>query len=412
MATAVSDTAAGPRKRFSTSVATEELVGMLAISSGRQRVVVGGIHEQIHARHEQRAADEGARQISLRVADLAREGRDIVPAVIGPQRAEHGGAEAGDAAARARRDALAGTRQSRAAEMRQAPGANTKAPMPTPSTSAILAIVTDERRAAAGRHRRAIDERHGPDRRQSATRVRPLMPAGTPGRAAARCQLSKAPPSATFMNIARPTASAACDPGAKHGEGHPAEQKPDEAAVRAAQIHIVAARLRHHAGDLRIAKRAGQRQKPRGHPHQHDGFRAAHVASHDARLQEHARADHVGHVDRDRRPRPHAPRQLRAAHFCRVAAPHPWLVSAICRPTTRRIFALVFAALVVFMVYRRLRRSFGRQPLRPTRMTVRMGILLYPGGALWRRSRCAAATSCSPTPRACRAGVALALWGA
>ena len=34
MATAVRETAGGPRKRFSTSVATEEICGMLAISSG------------------------------------------------------------------------------------------------------------------------------------------------------------------------------------------------------------------------------------------------------------------------------------------------------------------------------------------------------------------------------------------
>ena len=33
-ATAVKDTAIGPRKRFSTSVATDELAGMSAISSG------------------------------------------------------------------------------------------------------------------------------------------------------------------------------------------------------------------------------------------------------------------------------------------------------------------------------------------------------------------------------------------
>jgi hypothetical protein len=33
-ATAVIDTATGPKKRFNTSVATEELVGTLAISSG------------------------------------------------------------------------------------------------------------------------------------------------------------------------------------------------------------------------------------------------------------------------------------------------------------------------------------------------------------------------------------------
>jgi hypothetical protein len=40
-----------------------------------------------------------------------------------------------------------------------------------------------------------------------------------------------------------------------------------------------------------------------------------------------------------------------------------------------QIGPLLFAALVVFAVYRRLRRSFGRQPLRPVRMTVRMVLL-------------------------------------
>jgi hypothetical protein len=40
-----------------------------------------------------------------------------------------------------------------------------------------------------------------------------------------------------------------------------------------------------------------------------------------------------------------------------------------------QIAPLLFAALVVFAVYRRLRRTFGRQPLRPRRMTLRMVIL-------------------------------------
>jgi hypothetical protein len=35
----------------------------------------------------------------------------------------------------------------------------------------------------------------------------------------------------------------------------------------------------------------------------------------------------------------------------------------------------LFAALVVYAVYRRLRRSFGRQPLRPRRMALRMVLL-------------------------------------
>ncbi len=36
----------------------------------------------------------------------------------------------------------------------------------------------------------------------------------------------------------------------------------------------------------------------------------------------------------------------------------------------------LFAALVMLIVYRRLRRSFGRQPLRPRRMTLRMILLV------------------------------------
>jgi hypothetical protein len=40
-----------------------------------------------------------------------------------------------------------------------------------------------------------------------------------------------------------------------------------------------------------------------------------------------------------------------------------------------QIGPFLFAILVVFAVYRRLRRSFGRQPLRPARMTIRMVLL-------------------------------------
>jgi len=40
-----------------------------------------------------------------------------------------------------------------------------------------------------------------------------------------------------------------------------------------------------------------------------------------------------------------------------------------------QIGPFLFAAVVVLAVYRRLRRSFGRQPLRPTRMTIRIVLL-------------------------------------
>ena len=69
------------------------------------------------------------------------------------------------------------------------------------------------------------------------------------------------------------------------------------------------------------------------------------------------------------------------------------------------------AALIVFAVYRRLRRSFGRQPLRPGRMIFRIvllsvvAILLMP--AALRSGAFAAAAAAGLA-----AGVLLAVWGA
>lgn len=76
-----------------------------------------------------------------------------------------------------------------------------------------------------------------------------------------------------------------------------------------------------------------------------------------------------------------------------------------------KIGAFLFAALVVFAIYRRFRRSFGRQPLRPTRMTVRIVLLVV--------------TTCALLPTALRSaqflwaeltgatlGLSLGVWGA
>jgi hypothetical protein len=76
-----------------------------------------------------------------------------------------------------------------------------------------------------------------------------------------------------------------------------------------------------------------------------------------------------------------------------------------------QIGPFLFAALVVFAIYRRFRRSFGRQPVRRGRMTLRMVLL--------------AAAGCALMPMALRSGqiltaeligaalgVGLALWGA
>jgi hypothetical protein len=52
------------------------------------------------------------------------------------------------------------------------------------------------------------------------------------------------------------------------------------------------------------------------------------------------------------------------------------------QPDYSQFAPLLTTVLVLFVVYRRLRRSFGRQPLQPVRMGLRIGILLLIGALL------------------------------
>jgi hypothetical protein len=47
-----------------------------------------------------------------------------------------------------------------------------------------------------------------------------------------------------------------------------------------------------------------------------------------------------------------------------------------------RIWPYAIAIIAVFLIYRRLRRSFGRQPVSPVRMGIRIGLLLVLGASL------------------------------
>jgi hypothetical protein len=76
-----------------------------------------------------------------------------------------------------------------------------------------------------------------------------------------------------------------------------------------------------------------------------------------------------------------------------------------------RIWPWIFAVLIPLMVYRRLRRSFGRQPLRPTRMIVRMIILAALAASLVPSAFRSGSLSAAEAVGAA-AGLALALWGA
>jgi hypothetical protein len=75
-----------------------------------------------------------------------------------------------------------------------------------------------------------------------------------------------------------------------------------------------------------------------------------------------------------------------------------------------QIVAYLAAILVVFLIYRRLRRSFGRQPLRPVRMTVRI-VLLLVVGCLLLPAAFRSAAFMSAVLVGIVAGASLAMWG-
>jgi hypothetical protein len=76
-----------------------------------------------------------------------------------------------------------------------------------------------------------------------------------------------------------------------------------------------------------------------------------------------------------------------------------------------QIGPFLIAVLVVFAIYRRFRRSFGQQPLRPVRMQVRIVVLLVIG-CLLLPAAFRSATFMSAVVAGIAAGVALAMWGA
>jgi hypothetical protein len=76
-----------------------------------------------------------------------------------------------------------------------------------------------------------------------------------------------------------------------------------------------------------------------------------------------------------------------------------------------QIGAFLLAILLVFLIYRRFRRNFGQQPLRPVRMGVRIVLLLVIGCLLLTSAMRSAAFSYAMLG-GLAAGIALAVWGA
>ncbi len=76
-----------------------------------------------------------------------------------------------------------------------------------------------------------------------------------------------------------------------------------------------------------------------------------------------------------------------------------------------QIGTYLFAALIVFVIYRRLRRSFGRQPLRPARMIFRV-VLLSVVGVVLAPAALRSAAFAAAAASGLAVGILLAIWGA
>jgi hypothetical protein len=76
-----------------------------------------------------------------------------------------------------------------------------------------------------------------------------------------------------------------------------------------------------------------------------------------------------------------------------------------------QISTFLIAVLVVFIVYRRFRRNFGQQPLRPVRMQVR-AVLLLVVGSLLLPSALRSTAFIAGLLGGAALGIGLALWGA
>ena len=168
-----------------------------------------------------------------------------------------------------------------------------------------------DRGAPAGHDRAAVDAGDGPDRGDRDDREPRQVQRHAEQRARERVALERA-----AGRDVQEDCEADRERGLRAGlvdrEGGPAVQEAGQAAVGAAQEHVVAARLRDHRGDFGVGERAGERQQARREPDREHQQRAADVAGHDPRLQEDAGADHVRDVDRDRAPEAEAADELGA----------------------------------------------------------------------------------------------------
>src|SRR5262245_29474814 len=60
-------------------------------------MIITDVHEEIEAHHQEHADDQTERKITFRVLNFSGQKGDVVPTVIGPERAQHRGRKTGKA---------------------------------------------------------------------------------------------------------------------------------------------------------------------------------------------------------------------------------------------------------------------------------------------------------------------------
>ena len=236
--------------------------------------MVGQRHPEIGGDQHDHADDQGPRDIAAGVADLLGDRRDVGPAVVGPQDADHRGHHALED----RRGAL-GRRPERR-EIGHRPGAEQEWQGDEGRDAADLQRRADHLERAPASRTQDVDDRHHGDGQHGGTGL-PDLDAGWPSVARPRARSTGRTP--------RPgSPSSRCGrPGTRPSRtGTPARTRRPRGGRRTGRRPAAASPPARPASAPRPA------EDPADDPDQHDPAHERHVVGHLRRDQEDPRADH------------------------------------------------------------------------------------------------------------------------
>src|SRR5262245_58973168 len=254
-------------------VGGDSLRGRLA--RGREDIEVREVRENVHHHHEADAPEHRARNVSLRVLDLARGEVDVVPSVVGPERIYQSEAEKTD-------EAELDARREQRRTVRGAPRVRAKGEGDEEEESSDLEEGEEHLNVPAGAHAGDVDPRQKRDCGES----RELL--------SSRSEVEE------VTELDRDSGSESGDaPRPRDEELRPSEEEARAAAESLADVDVVSACFRDRGAELGISERSEESEKTRDEPHDEDPARRLDGGGNRSRDDEDSGADHRAGVDRE-----------------------------------------------------------------------------------------------------------------